>query len=247
MTQETNRRVAVVTGASRGIGRATAERLARDGFVVVINYASSAEAADEVRRVIEEAGGSAVAIRADVSKPDEVRALFAAVDDLGTLEVLVNNAGVTADGLCVRMSDEAWKRVLDVNLYGAFLCSREAIARMMKARKGSIVNVSSIVGLYGNAGQANYAASKAGIIGLTKSLAREVGKRGIRVNAVAPGFIQTEMTASLADRADEIAARVPLGRLGEASEVAEAVAFLCSDAASYITGAVLEVSGGLVI
>lgn len=241
------RPVAVVTGASRGIGRAIAERLAKDGYHVLVNYASSAVEAEAVCEAIRAEGGAADAFRANVAREGDVRDLFAFADSLGAVTVLVNNAGVTADGLAVRMAEEQWRRVIDTNLTGAFLCSREAVARMMRARRGSIVNVSSIVGLYGNAGQANYAASKAGLVGLTRSLAREVGRRGVRVNAVAPGFIRTDMTAGLADLVERVLERVPLNRLGEASEVAEVVAFLCSDAASYVTGAVIEVSGGLVI
>jgi len=229
---------ALVTGGSRGIGRAIALELGRGGAEVTLSYRSGK---DEAEAVAAEIGGRAV--EADVSEADDAAAL---VDEAGELDVLVNNAGLTRDGLIARMSDEDWRIVLDTNLGGVFHTCRAVARGMMRRRRGAIVNVTSIVGLRGNSGQANYAASKAGIIGLTKSLARELGSRGVRVNAVAPGYVDTRLTDVLPEEAREAMLRnTPLGRLGEPQDIAVAVRFLCSDEASFITGEVLLVDGGL--
>jgi len=240
-------KVALVTGASRGIGAAIAQRLASDGAAVVVNYAGSQAAAEAVVAGIAEAGGRAVAIRADVSVPEECTKLVAdTVAEFGALDILVNNAGITRDGLLVRMSDEDWDRVIATNLTGVFSMCRAAGKVMMKARAGAIVNISSVVGISGNAGQANYSAAKAGVIGLTKSVARELAARNVRCNAVAPGFIETDMTKDLSEpQRDAIAATVAMGRFGSAKDVASAVSFLASEEAAYVTGQVLAVDGGM--
>ncbi|BCV24787.1 3-oxoacyl-[acyl-carrier-protein] reductase [Gelria sp. Kuro-4] len=238
---------AVVTGGSRGIGRAIALELARLGAPVAVNYAGRAEAAREVVELITAAGGRAVAVQADVAQAAEAGRLLAEAEAaLGPVGILVNNAGITRDGLLLRMKEEDWDAVLNTNLSGVFHCTQAALRGMLKRRRGRIVNTASIVGLTGNAGQANYAAAKAGIIGFTKSVAREVAGRGITVNAVAPGFIATEMTTKLpAEVREAYRSRIPLGRFGEPEDVARAVAFLASEAAAYITGQVLAVDGGL--
>ena len=241
------RRVALVTGASRGIGRAVAEGLAADGFDLALVYAGNGEAAAQAVAACERAGATARAYRCDVSNAEQVKATVDAVlSDFGQVWALVNNAGVTRDGLLARMKDEDFARVLDVNLVGAFNMTRSLTRAFMRQRGGRVVNMSSVVGLMGNAGQANYAASKAGLIGLTKSVARELAGRGVTVNAVAPGFVRTDMTAGLPD---EVVARyegqIPLGRLADPAEVAAVVRFLVSDAAAYVTGEVVRVDGGM--
>jgi 3-oxoacyl-[acyl-carrier protein] reductase len=229
---------ALVTGASRGIGRAIAAELAAAGASVVVGYRSGQE---EAEALAAELGGRAV--QADVSNPDDARRL---VEESGDLDILVNNAGLTRDGLLARMSDDDWRTVLDTNLSSVFYTCRAVTRPMMKKRAGSIVNISSIVGVHGNWGQTNYAASKAGIIGFTKSLARELGSRNVRANVVAPGYVKTQLTDVLPEEATEaMLTNTPLGRLGEPEDVAGAVRFLCSDAASFITGEVLLVDGGL--
>jgi 3-oxoacyl-[acyl-carrier protein] reductase len=231
-------KTALVTGASRGIGRAIAVELAAGGATVVLGYRSGQEEAESLAAEI---GGRAV--QADVSNPDEARRL---VEEAGDLDILVNNAGLTRDGVLARMSDEDWRVVLETNLSSVFYTCRAVTRPMMKKRAGSIVNISSIVGVHGNWGQTNYAASKAGIIGFTKSLARELGSRNVRANVVAPGYVKTQLTEVLPEEATgAMLGNTPLGRLGEPEDVAGAVRFLCSDAASFITGEVLLVDGGL--
>lgn len=248
--EDSGKRVALVTGASRGIGAAVARRLAQAGMDVAINYRSesSREAAEELRSQIEERFGvSAACVHGDVSGYESAKDMIAeAVERLGGLHVLVNNAGITADGLLMRMSEEQFERVVDTNLGGTFNCMRHAVPIMCKQRFGRIVNISSVVGVRGNAGQANYAASKAGIIGLTLATAKEIGGRGVTVNAIAPGFIETDMTAALGEKAAAaLTERIALKRLGQADDVAAAAAFLASDDAGYITGQVLGVDGGI--
>ncbi|MGB4581571.1 MAG: 3-oxoacyl-[acyl-carrier-protein] reductase [Coriobacteriia bacterium] len=240
-------RVALVTGASRGIGAAIAERLAAEGATVAVNYAGRADAAADVVARIEAGGGSARAFQADVSDATACSKLVADVfGAFGRLDVLVNNAGITRDGLLVRMSDDDWSAVIDTNLSGAFYATRAASKIMMKARSGSIITIASVVGLVGNAGQVNYAAAKAGLVGMTKSVARELASRGVRSNAIAPGFIATDMTDALPDAAREAAAAtIAMARFGTPEDIAAAVAFLASDDASYITGQVIAVDGGM--
>jgi 3-oxoacyl-[acyl-carrier protein] reductase len=231
-------KTALVTGASRGIGSAIALELSRAGASVVVGYRSGA---DEAEKVASEAGGRAV--QADVSDPEEAKRL---VEEAGELDILVNNAGITRDGLLARMPDDDWRSVIETNLSGVFYTCRAAVRGMMKRRAGSIVNVSSIVGLHGNPGQTNYGAAKAGIIGFTKSLARELGSRGVRANVVAPGYVTSRLTEILPeDLRAQMLANTPLGRLGDPEDVAGAVRFLCSDEATFITGEVLLVDGGL--
>jgi 3-oxoacyl-[acyl-carrier protein] reductase len=244
---ELDGRIALVTGGSRGIGAAICEELAAAGATVAVNYARNADAAGEVCGRIAAAGGTATAVQGDVATPEGAAELVGRVEEeVGPIAALVNNAGITRDDLIMRLSDEAWRDVIDTNLGGSFFTCRAVARPMMKRRGGAIVNMSSVVGVHGNAGQTNYAASKAGLIGLTKALAKELGSRGIRVNAIAPGYIATELTEVLPEAArDAILAATPLGRLGDPADVARAVRFLVSDAAAFITGDVLAVDGGL--
>ena len=238
---------ALVTGGSRGIGRVIADKLAEAGFDIAICYSGNENAAEETVKLCEEHGVNAIAIKCDVSNETEVAEMFAAVKEkFGPVDVLVNNAGVTKDGLLIRMSEADFDKVIDINLKGTFLCTKAVIKDMMKNRHGSIINITSIVGVNGNAGQTNYAASKAGIIGFTKSVAREYGGKGIIVNAIAPGFIQTAMTDELPENVkSDYLKRIPLNRFGQPEDVANAVEFLASEKASYITGQVIEVTGGM--
>lgn len=240
--------VAVVTGASRGLGRAIALALGAAGYAVCVNYRAQEEAARAVVEQIVRAGGAAVALGADVSQREEVEALFKrVVAELGPVSVLVNNAGITRDTLLLRLSEDDWDAVMDTNLRGAYLCTKVAIRGMIKAHRGRIINISSVVGLFGNAGQANYAAAKAGLIGFTRAVAREVADRQVTVNAVAPGFITTDITADLPEELKaRMLSQIPAGRFGTPEDVAGVVAFLASDAAAYITGQVITVDGGFV-
>jgi 3-oxoacyl-[acyl-carrier protein] reductase len=240
-------RVAVVTGGGRGIGRAVALRLANEGASVAIAYRSNDEAAENAAEEVRAAGVRCEIFKGDVASPDDVRALFEGVSDaFGRIDILVNNAGLTRDNLMMRMKEHEFDDVIATNLKGTYLCTRAALRPMVRARWGRIVNVSSVVGLVGNAGQANYAASKAGIIGFTKSVAREVAQRGITANVVAPGYVETELTGSLPEQVkDRIREQVPAGRFGEAEEVAEVVAFLAGEGAGYVTGQTLAVDGGM--
>ncbi|MBQ5636855.1 MAG: 3-oxoacyl-[Selenomonadales bacterium] len=242
-------KVALVTGASRGIGRAVAIRLAKSGAKIAVNYAGNQAAAEEVKQIIEENGGEAILVQADISNAESVDAMVAAVmEAFGRIDILVNNAGITRDTLLMRMKEADWNAVIQTNLTGVFYVTKAVSKIMMKQRYGKIVNMSSVVGLMGNAGQANYAAAKAGVIGFTKSMAKELAARNITVNAIAPGFIATDMTAVLSDKVKEdLATKIPMGRLGEADDIASAVLFLVSDSASYITGQTLNVDGGMVM
>lgn len=242
-------KTALVTGASRGIGRAIALRLAAEGARVAINYAGNVKAAEEVKAAIEAAGGTAILCRADVADSAAVEAMVADVaKEFGAIDILVNNAGITRDTLLMRMKDEDFAKVLDTNLKGVFYCTKAVAKLMMKKRAGRIINMASVVGLVGNAGQTNYAAAKAGVIGFSKSAAKELASRGITVNAVAPGFIGTDMTADLPESVKKKAlSDIPLGRAGQPEDVANAVLFLASDQASYITGQVVHVDGGMVM
>lgn len=241
--------VVLVTGASRGIGRAVALKLAEHGAAVVINYAGKEAAAAEVVEEITALGGTALAIRADVSRRQDVKNMVAEIKDkFGRLDILVNNAGITRDTLLLRMKDEDWDKVIATNLTGVFNCSAESLKLILKSDNGSIINISSVVGLTGNPGQCNYGAAKAGVIGFTRSLAREVAGKNIRVNAVAPGFIATDMTSVLSEQViEKLKAQIPLGRLGEPEDVAEAVLFLALPTSRYITGQTLNVDGGMVM
>lgn len=242
-------KVALVTGGSRGIGRAVALKLAENGADVAINYAGNTAAAEEVKAAVEKLGRRAMLVQGSVADTDGVQAIVnQVVKKLGRLDILINNAGITRDGLLMRMKEADWDAVLETNLKGVFNCSKAVMRTMMKQKSGRIVNMASVVGEMGNAGQANYAAAKAGVIGFTKSLAKEVASRGITVNAVAPGFIATDMTKVLTDdQKAEMTKTIPLGRAGQPEDVANAVLFLVSDEAAYITGQVLNVDGGMVM
>jgi len=245
--RELDGRVALVTGGSRGIGAAVCAELGAAGARVVVNYVRDAAAAERVCDEVRAAGGEAVALAGDVSTPAGAQALVDGVEqDVGEIDVLVNNAGITRDNLIMKLSEDDWRQVIDTNLAGAFFTCRAVARPMLKRRRGAIVNMSSVVGIHGNPGQTNYAASKAGLIGLTKALAKELGGRGIRVNAIAPGYIETELTDALPEEARaEILRSTPLRRLGRPADVAAAVRFLASDAAAFVTGDVLAVDGGL--
>lgn len=240
-------KVAIVTGASRGIGRAIALTLANYGASIVVNYCGSKGKAEEVVEEIKKNGGNAIAYQADVADMEAIKLMFADVlKQFGSIDILVNNAGITRDNLILKMSEDEFDGVINTNLKGTFNCLKHASRIMLKQKSGRIINISSISGVCGNAGQVNYSASKAGVIGMTKSLAKELGSRGITVNAVAPGYIKTDMTAVLKDELKEkVTEQIPLKRLGEVEDIAETVAFLASDKASYITGQTIQVDGGL--
>lgn len=242
-------KAAIVTGASRGIGRAIALALAEEGARIAVNYSGSREKAEEVVRLIEEAGGEAFAIQADVSNANDVKAMVdATLEAYGSIDMLVNNAGITRDNLLMRMKEDEWDDVININLKGVYLCTKGVTRQMMKQRSGKIVNMASIVGVSGNPGQANYVAAKAGVIGLTKTTAKELASRNITVNAVAPGFITTDMTDALTeDVKAQMLATIPLGKLGEPEDVARTVLFLLSDDAAYITGQTIHVDGGMIM
>jgi len=244
-----NGKTAVVTGASRGIGRAIALKLAKLGANIVVNYRNSVEAVQEVVKEIEAIGVKALAVQCDISSYSDVENMMKkCVDEFGSLDILVNNAGITKDGLLMRMKEEDFDSVIDINLKGAFNCTRHVSAIMLKQRSGRIINISSVSGLTGNAGQVNYSAAKAGILGMTKAVAREFASRGVTCNAIAPGYIQTDMTDTLSSKVKEsIMNTIPLKRLGMPEDVANAVAFLASEEASYITGQVINVDGGMVM
>lgn len=242
-------KVAVVTGAGRGIGKAIALRLAYEGASIVVNYRSSEKEAKELVEEIREKGGTAECVQGDVSfLEDAEKVIKFAAEKFGRLDILINNAGITRDTLLLRMKEEDFDKVLQVNLKGVFNCTKHASAIMLKQKSGRIINISSVVGIIGNAGQANYAAAKAGIIGFTKSIAKEIGARGITVNAIAPGFITTDMTDVLSDKVKEkLIENIPLKKLGSPEDIANCAAFLVSDNASYITGQVINVDGGMVM
>lgn len=240
-------KTAVVTGASRGIGCAIAIELAKEGANVVVNYSGSKEKAEEVVSEIEKLGSKAIAVQANVSNAESVQNLMnEAIEQFGSIDILVNNAGITRDNLIMRMKEEEWDEVINTNLKGVFLCTKAVTRQMMKQRSGRIINISSVVGVLGNAGQANYVAAKSGVIGLTKSTARELASRNILVNAIAPGYIGTEMTDALPEDVKKaITDQIPLSKIGNPEQIAKAVVFLASDDSSYITGQTLHVDGGL--
>lgn len=242
-------KVALITGASRGIGRAVAIELAKAGAKVIINYSGNITAAQDVENVIKSNGGEAIIIQSDVASSESVDAMVKQVmDSYGRIDILVNNAGITRDNLLMRMKEEDWDAVMNTNLKGIYNCTKAVSRIMMKQKCGKIINMTSVVGITGNAGQANYAAAKAGVIGFTKSMAKELASRGITVNAVAPGFIATDMTAVLPDQVkSELTTKIPLGRLGSTDDISAAVLFLVSEAANYITGQTLNVDGGMVM
>jgi 3-oxoacyl-[acyl-carrier protein] reductase len=244
---EAIKRTILVTGGSRGIGRGICLAFAQADNHIYFNYSSAAEAADQTEKLVAENGGNATGVRVNVASEKEVSEFVGrALDETGRIDVLINNAGITRDGLIVRMKESDWDAVLNINLKGTFNCIKAVSKTMIKQRSGRIINVSSVVGVSGNPGQANYVASKAGIIGLTKGVAKELAPRGITVNVVAPGFIETDMTASLSDKAkDLMMTQIPLGRAGTPEDIAAAVMFLASDQAAYITGQVIHVSGGM--
>lgn len=240
---------AVVTGASRGIGRAIAIELANQGANVVVNFSGNAQKAEQVVEEIKANGGEAIAVQANVAHTESVQQLMkTAIDTFGSLDILVNNAGITRDNLIMRMKDDEWDDVINTNLKGVFLCTKAVTRQMMKQRAGRIINISSIVGVAGNAGQANYVAAKAGVIGLTKTTAQELASRNILVNAIAPGFITTEMTEGLPEELKEaMLKQIPLAKLGQPEDIAKAVAFFASDNSKYITGQTLHIDGGMVM
>ena len=242
-------KVAIVTGGTRGIGRAIALKLADHGANIVINYRNSDKEAEELKAILEGKGVKVLTVKCDISNFEDSKNIMDKCKEVfGKIDILVNNAGITKDTLIMRMKEEDFDNVIDVNLKGTFNCAKHASAIMLKQRFGKIINMTSVVGIAGNAGQVNYAASKSGVIGLTKSLAKELGSRGITVNAVAPGFINTDMTASLSEKVKEEASKnIPLKRLGDPEDVANLVGFLASDAANYITGQVINVDGGMVM
>ena len=242
-------RVALVTGASRGIGRAIAIYLAELGAYAAINYASSEEKALDVAETIHKAGGQAILVQGDVSRASDVEAMISKIiDEWGTIDILVNNAGINRDSLLMRMKEEDWDKVMDINLKGVYNCTRAVSKIMVKKRQGKIINISSVVGVVGNAGQANYAAAKAGIIGFSKSIAKELAARNIQVNVVAPGFIETDMTNALPDNIRKsLLSQIPVGRYGKPEEVAYAVSFSTSNLSNYITGQVIHVDGGMIL
>ncbi len=242
-------KTAVITGGSRGIGRAIALKLAENGANIVVNYTNNSQKAQEVVDLIKSMGRDALAIKADISNSEDVKELAKKVEShFKNIDILINNAGITRDSLLIRMKDEDWDNVLNINLKGTYLCTKYIGKKMMKQRSGKIVNVSSVVGIMGNPGQSNYSASKAGVIGFTKSIAKEFSSRGINVNAVAPGFIETDMTSTLSEDIKKgYSKNVPLGRLGSPQDIANLVMFLCSEESSYITGQIINVDGGMVM
>lgn len=243
------KKIALITGGSRGIGREIALALAKEGNNIAISYGNNAESAEQVVKEIKAFNVEAIAIKADVSVAEDVKEMVKAVEqELGTIDILINNAGITKDNLLIRMSEEDWDSVMDINLKGVFLCTKAVSRAMMKKRYGKIINITSVVGITGNAGQGNYSASKAGVIGFTKSMAKELASRGIRVNAVAPGFIETDMTNVLKEEVKlEMLKMIPLNTMGNPSDIANLVVFLASEKSDYITGQIIKIDGGMAI